>query len=53
MGVDIARAAALAAGHGVIAAGRNLDKVTAAIGAAEHLQAVKLDITNLASPAGW
>jgi NADP-dependent 3-hydroxy acid dehydrogenase YdfG len=52
MGVDIARAA-LAAGHGVIAAGRNPDKVTAAIGAAEHLQAVKLDITNLASPAGW
>src|SRR4028119_839761 len=45
MGVDIARAA-LAAGHAVVATGRNPDAVTKAIGAADELLAVKLDITN-------
>ena len=44
MGVDIARAA-LAAGHAVVATGRNPEKVTAAVGAADDLLAVKLDIT--------
>ncbi|MEC0372841.1 SDR family NAD(P)-dependent oxidoreductase [Paenibacillus chibensis] len=46
MGVDMAKAA-LAAGHKVIATGRNTDKVTNAIGKAENLLVVKLDITNL------
>jgi NAD(P)-dependent dehydrogenase (short-subunit alcohol dehydrogenase family) len=45
MGVDIARAA-LAAGHAVIATGRNPEKVAEAVGAADDLLAVKLDITN-------
>lgn len=45
MGVDIARAA-LAAGHAVVATGRDPQKVTAAIGAADGLLAVKLDITS-------
>jgi NAD(P)-dependent dehydrogenase (short-subunit alcohol dehydrogenase family) len=45
MGVDIARAA-LAGGHAVIATGRDTEKVTAAIGTAEDLLAVKLDITD-------
>jgi NAD(P)-dependent dehydrogenase (short-subunit alcohol dehydrogenase family) len=44
MGVDIARAA-LAAGHAVVATGRNPEKVAAAVGAADDLLAVKLDIT--------
>jgi NAD(P)-dependent dehydrogenase (short-subunit alcohol dehydrogenase family) len=44
MGVDIARAA-LAAGHAVVATGRNPDKVTEAVGAADDLLTVKLDIT--------
>jgi NAD(P)-dependent dehydrogenase (short-subunit alcohol dehydrogenase family) len=44
MGVDIARAA-LAAGHAVVATGRNPEKVTEAVGAADDLLAVKLDIT--------
>jgi NAD(P)-dependent dehydrogenase (short-subunit alcohol dehydrogenase family) len=34
-----------AAGHAVVATGRDPEKVTAAIGAAEDLLAVKLDIT--------
>jgi NAD(P)-dependent dehydrogenase (short-subunit alcohol dehydrogenase family) len=44
MGVDIARAA-LAAGHAVVATGRNPEKVTEAVGATDDLLAVKLDIT--------
>jgi len=45
MGVDIARAA-LAAGHAVVATGRNPEKVTAAVGANDDLLALKLDITD-------
>jgi NAD(P)-dependent dehydrogenase (short-subunit alcohol dehydrogenase family) len=45
MGVDIAQAA-LAAGHAVVATGRNPQKVTDAIGASEDLLAVKLDVTD-------
>jgi NAD(P)-dependent dehydrogenase (short-subunit alcohol dehydrogenase family) len=45
MGVDIARAA-LAAGHAVVATGRNPQKVTDAVGASEDLLAVKLDVTD-------
>lgn len=45
MGVDIAHAA-LAAGHAVVATGRNADRVQAAIGAHENLLAVALDITD-------
>ena len=44
MGVDIAKAA-LAAGHTVIATGRNTGKVTRALGASPDLCVVKLDIT--------
>jgi NAD(P)-dependent dehydrogenase (short-subunit alcohol dehydrogenase family) len=47
MGVDIAQAA-LAAGHAVVATGRNPDKVGEAIGPAEDLLTVKLDITDSA-----
>ncbi|ROZ43831.1 SDR family oxidoreductase [Rhodococcus sp. WS3] len=45
MGVDIAQAA-LAAGHSVVATGRNADRVEKAIGAHEELLAVVLDITS-------
>ena len=45
MGVDIARAA-LAAGHQVVATGRNPERATDAIGPADDLLAVKLDITD-------
>ena len=45
MGVDIAKAA-LAAGHQVVATGRNIEKVAAALGKSEILLIVKLDITN-------
>jgi NAD(P)-dependent dehydrogenase (short-subunit alcohol dehydrogenase family) len=45
MGVDIAKAA-LAAGHAVVATGRNTDTVTAAQGQDEDLLAVKLDVTD-------
>jgi NAD(P)-dependent dehydrogenase (short-subunit alcohol dehydrogenase family) len=45
MGVDIAQAA-LAAGHAVVATGRNPEKVAKAIGEADDLLAVKLDVTN-------
>ena len=48
MGVDIAQAA-LAAGHAVVATGRNTDSVTEAVGEAEELLVVQLDITSLAS----
>ena len=44
MGVDIVKAA-LAAGHAVIATGRDPQKVTSALGASDDLLAVKLDIT--------
>ena len=45
MGVDIARAA-LAAGHAVVATGRNTTAVTTAIGASTDLLVVTLDITS-------
>jgi NAD(P)-dependent dehydrogenase (short-subunit alcohol dehydrogenase family) len=45
MGIDIARAA-LAAGHAVVATGRDLQKVADAVGAADDLLAVKLDVTD-------
>jgi len=45
MGVDIAQAA-LAAGHRVVATGRNASNVTAAVGEADRLLAVSLDITD-------
>jgi NAD(P)-dependent dehydrogenase (short-subunit alcohol dehydrogenase family) len=45
MGVDIAKAA-LAAGHAVVATGRNPERVSTAIGAHEDLLAVKLDVTD-------
>jgi NAD(P)-dependent dehydrogenase (short-subunit alcohol dehydrogenase family) len=44
MGVDITKAA-LAAGHKVVATGRNTDAVAKAIGEAENLLIVKLDVT--------
>src|SRR5436190_13605243 len=44
MGVDIAKAA-LAAGNKVVATGRNTDKVTQALGEAQSLLVVKLDVT--------
>src|SRR5690349_14070585 len=47
MGVDIAKAA-LAAGHKVVATGRNIDSVEKALGEAENLLIVKLDVTNQA-----
>lgn len=48
MGTDIAKAA-LAAGHAVVATGRNPEKVARAVGENEDLLAVKLDVTD---PAG-
>jgi NAD(P)-dependent dehydrogenase (short-subunit alcohol dehydrogenase family) len=45
MGVDIATAA-LAAGHAVVATGRNPGRVSAALGAHDDLLAVKLDVTD-------
>jgi NAD(P)-dependent dehydrogenase (short-subunit alcohol dehydrogenase family) len=45
MGTDIARAA-LAAGHAVVATGRNPDRITAALGAHADLLAVALDVTD-------
>jgi NAD(P)-dependent dehydrogenase (short-subunit alcohol dehydrogenase family) len=45
MGVDIAKAA-LAAGHAVVAAGRDPERVSTAIGAHDDLLAVKLDVTD-------
>jgi NAD(P)-dependent dehydrogenase (short-subunit alcohol dehydrogenase family) len=44
MGLDIAKAA-LAAGFKVVATGRNTDRVAKAIGRAENLLVVKLDVT--------
>jgi NAD(P)-dependent dehydrogenase (short-subunit alcohol dehydrogenase family) len=48
MGVDIAKAA-LAAGNAVVATGRNIDTVRKAIGQADDLLVVTLDITDPAS----
>src|SRR5918911_4174673 len=45
MGVDIAKAA-LAAGNAVVATGRNTDVVSKAVGQAEDLLVVKLDVTS-------
>ncbi|MCI9872051.1 SDR family oxidoreductase [Arthrobacter humicola] len=45
LGIDIAKAA-LAAGHAVVATGRNPDKAALAVGENENLLAVKLDVTN-------
>ncbi len=47
MGVDIVKAA-LAAGDAVVATGRNTDAVTEAVGAADDLLVVKLDVTSRA-----
>jgi NAD(P)-dependent dehydrogenase (short-subunit alcohol dehydrogenase family) len=44
LGVDIAKAV-LAAGHAVIATGRDAAKVAAAVGAQDNLLAIKLDVT--------
>ena len=44
MGVDFAQAA-LAAGHAVVATGRNTDTVRKAVGEAENLLVVQLDVT--------
>jgi NAD(P)-dependent dehydrogenase (short-subunit alcohol dehydrogenase family) len=45
MGVDIAKAA-LAAGHAVVATGRDTIAVSEAVGEADNVMVVKLDITN-------
>jgi len=45
MGVDIAKAA-LGAGHAVVATGRNTDAVARAVGRADDLLVVRLDVTN-------
>jgi NAD(P)-dependent dehydrogenase (short-subunit alcohol dehydrogenase family) len=45
MGVDIAKAA-LAAGHGVVATGRNPERINVALGSPEELLAVTLDVAN-------
>ena len=45
MGVSISKAA-LAAGHKVVATGRNTDSVAKALGEAANLLIVKLDVTN-------
>src|SRR4029077_14550223 len=47
MGVDFAKAA-LAAGHAVVASGRDRDRVSKALGQSNDLLAVKLDVTSLA-----
>jgi NAD(P)-dependent dehydrogenase (short-subunit alcohol dehydrogenase family) len=48
MGVDIAKAA-LAAGHAVVATGRNPEKVSSVLGAHDDLIVVALDVTDPAS----
>ena len=45
MGLDIAKAA-LAAGHNVVATGRNPDTVAKAVGDADHLLVARLDVTS-------
>jgi NAD(P)-dependent dehydrogenase (short-subunit alcohol dehydrogenase family) len=44
MGVDIVKAA-LAAGHAVVASGRNTDTVTKVLGKSDELLVIKLDVT--------
>jgi len=44
MGTEIAKAA-LAAGYKTVATGRNIEKVTEAVGASDNLLVVKLDVT--------
>src|SRR4051794_23828046 len=46
LGVDIAKAA-LAAGHNVVATGRNPDAVAEALGTHDQLLVLELDITDL------
>jgi NAD(P)-dependent dehydrogenase (short-subunit alcohol dehydrogenase family) len=48
LGVDITKAA-LAAGHAVVATGRNPERVTAALGDHEDLQVLGLDVTDPAA----
>ncbi|GAA1521084.1 SDR family oxidoreductase [Kribbella lupini] len=48
LGVDLAKAA-LAAGHAVVATGRNAERVSAAVGAHEDLQVLGLDVTDPAA----
>jgi NAD(P)-dependent dehydrogenase (short-subunit alcohol dehydrogenase family) len=48
MGVDIAKAA-LAAGHAVVATGRNFERVRSALGDHDDLQIVSLDVTDAAA----
>jgi len=50
MGVDFAKAA-LAAGHAVVATGRDTDAVAKAVGTSDDLLVVKLDVTNRADAA--
>ena len=50
LGLDIAKAA-LAAGHKVVATGRNTESVGKALGHSENLHVVKLDVTNAADAA--
>src|SRR4051812_6477067 len=45
MGTDIAKAA-LAAGHAVVATGRNPDAIKQAVGDVDNLLIVKLDVTD-------
>jgi NAD(P)-dependent dehydrogenase (short-subunit alcohol dehydrogenase family) len=45
MGTDFAKAA-LAAGHAVVASGRDADRVSRALGSSNELLAVKLDVTS-------
>ncbi|MER8413480.1 SDR family oxidoreductase [Mesorhizobium sp. M7A.F.Ca.US.010.02.1.1] len=47
LGLDIAKAA-LAAGHKVVATGRNTEKVARAVGKSENVLIVKLDVTSAA-----
>jgi NAD(P)-dependent dehydrogenase (short-subunit alcohol dehydrogenase family) len=47
MGAEFARTA-LAAGHAVVASGRDCDRVTGALGSSDKLLAVKLDVTSRA-----
>jgi NAD(P)-dependent dehydrogenase (short-subunit alcohol dehydrogenase family) len=51
MGVDIVKAA-LAAGHAVVATGRNSERVRAALGEHDDLQIVSLDVTDAAAADG-
>src|SRR5438876_1840424 len=50
MGVDVAKAA-LAAGHAVVATGRDTDAVAKAVGKSGDVLVLKLDVTNRADAA--